>query len=308
MAFFPNFRNQMIRPQGRFTPMQGGIRGLFGGSPFMGGGFNPYQQQRMPFMGGGFNPYQQQRMPFMGGGFNPYQQQRMPYQQQRMPYQQQRMPFMGGFNPYQQQRMPFMGAPAQDVAAPPSINDLFSGLDADARANFFNRFGLVTKPPGSQEYQAAVNEQPNYIPPPAVLPLPPVVAELERRNINKLPSVGGWSGVATEPPPPAVLPMATTTAPLPPLPPVVAELERRNINKLPSVGGWSGVATEPPPTPTPIPDLRLPTPTPIPEPVDPSLYSNQFMGEVAPRPKTLRRGIGAIPRTGIRGRGGRGGR
>jgi hypothetical protein len=212
-------------------------------------------------MGGGFNPYQQQRMPFMGG-FNPYQQQRMPYQQQRMPYQQQRMPFMGGFNPYQQQRMPFMGAPAQDVAAPPSINDLFSGLDADARANFFNRFGLVTKPPGSQEYQAAVNEQPNYIPPPAVLPLPPVVAELERRNINKLPSVGGWSGVATEPPP----------------------------------------------TPTPIPDLRLPTSTPIPEPVDPSLYSNQFMGEVAPRPKTLRRGIGAIPRTGIRGRGGRGGR
>jgi len=112
-----------IRPDFRRPPQSGrfgGIGGLFGRmggrmgmggyNPFMGGGFNPYQQQR-PMMGG-FNPYQQ-RMPFMGGrmggGFNPYQRQ-MPFMGMGggfNPYQQ-RMPFMGGFNPYQRQ-MPFMG-------------------------------------------------------------------------------------------------------------------------------------------------------------------------------------------------------
>ena len=126
-------------PPGRF----GGIGGLFGG----GGGYNPYQQQRMPFMGGGYNPYQQQR-PMMGGGFNPYQQQRMPF-------------MGGGFNPYQQQRMPFMGGgfnpymgggfnPYQQRRGPQSINDLFSGLDEDARAKFFERFGLATQPPAGE--------------------------------------------------------------------------------------------------------------------------------------------------------------
>ena len=135
----------------RFNPYQQRM-------PFMGGGFNPYQQ-RMPFMGGGFNPYQQ-RMPFMGGGFNPYQQ---------------RMPFMGGgFNPYQPQPGP---------QAPPSINDLFSGLDEDARADFFKRFGLATRPPEDarvpppamhpyEEKEGIFKNMPPAAPPPVMQPMP----------------------------------------------------------------------------------------------------------------------------------------
>ena len=94
----PDFRRP---PPGRF----GGIGGLFGGMGGRMGGYNP-------FMGGGFNPYQQQRNPFMGGG-------------------------MGGFNPYQQQ---------QDPQAPPSISDLYGGLDEEQKNAFLQQYGLGALP------------------------------------------------------------------------------------------------------------------------------------------------------------------
>ena len=180
MAIFNRFRNQMRRPGGfggRFSPQQmpqqsrfgGGLGGLFGGM----GGYNPYQQQN-PMMGGGFNPYMggggfNPMMgggfnPMMGGGFNPY------------------MggggfnPMMGGggFNPYMGgggrrggfgrpgmfgggRRGGFQGydfnspigeaPPGATPTPPPSISDLFSGLDDDQRNSFFQQFGLAPTPP-----------------------------------------------------------------------------------------------------------------------------------------------------------------
>ena len=133
----PDFRRP---PPGRF----GGIGGLFGGmggrmggyNPFMGGGFNPYQQQRNPFMGGGFNPYQQ-RMPFMGGGMGGFN------------------PMMGrGFNPYMggafqgyDFNSPIGEAPADvEPTPPPSISDLYGGLDEEQKNAFLQQYGLGALP------------------------------------------------------------------------------------------------------------------------------------------------------------------
>ena len=183
MAIFDNFRNQMQRPGGfgrRFSPQQlpqqpsrfsGGLGGLFGGM----GGYNPYQQQSPMMGGGGFNPYMGGGgfNPYMGGGgFNPY-----------MggggfnPY----MggggfnPMMGGggFNPYMGgggrrggfgrpgmfgggRRGGFQGydfnspigeaPPGVEPTPPPSISDLFSGLDDDQRNSFLQQFGLAPTP------------------------------------------------------------------------------------------------------------------------------------------------------------------
>ncbi len=183
MAIFDRFRNQMQRPGGfgggfggRFSPQQlpqqnrfgGGLGGLFGGM----GGYNPYQQQMPrrggmmgrrfnPMMGGGFNPMMGRRFnpmmgggfnPMMGGGFNPY------------------MggggfnPMMGGgFNPYMGGGgfNPMMGGgfqgydfnspigeapPGVEPTPPPSISDLFSGLDDDQRNSFLQQFGLAPTP------------------------------------------------------------------------------------------------------------------------------------------------------------------
>ena len=155
MAIFNRFRNQMHRPGGfgggfggRFSPQQlpqqsrfgGGLGGLFGGM----GGYNPYQQQMPrrggmmgrrfnPMMGGGFNPY------MGGGGFNPYM-------------------GGGGFNPYMGGgfRGGFQGydfnspigeaPPGVEPTPPPSISDLFSGLDDDQRNSFLQQFGLAPTP------------------------------------------------------------------------------------------------------------------------------------------------------------------
>ena len=174
MAIFDNFRNQMQRPGGfgrRFSPQQlpqqpsrfsGGLGGLFGGM----GGYNPYQQQSPMMGGGGFNPYMGGGgfNPMMGGGFNPY------------------MggggfnPMMGGggFNPYMGgggrrggfgrpgmfgggRRGGFQGydfnspigeaPPGATPTPPPSISDLFSGLDDDQRNSFFEQFGLAPRVP-----------------------------------------------------------------------------------------------------------------------------------------------------------------
>lgn len=154
MAIFNRFRNQMQRPGGfgggfggRFSPQQmpqqsrfgGGLGGLFGGM----GGYNPYQQQMPrrggmmgrrfnPMMGGGFNP-------MMGGGFNPYM-------------------GGGGFNPMMGGgfRGGFQGydfnspigeaPPGVEPTPPPSISDLFSGLDDDQRNSFLQQFGLAQTP------------------------------------------------------------------------------------------------------------------------------------------------------------------
>ncbi len=179
MAIFNRFRNQMQRPGGfgggfggRFSPQQmpqqsrfgGGLGGLFGGM----GGYNPYQQQMPrrggmmgrrfnpmmgggfnPMMGGGFNPMMGRRFnPMMGGGFNPYM-------------------GGGGFNPYMGGGgfNPYMGGgfrggfqgydfnspigeapPGVEPTPPPSISDLFSGLDDDQRNSFLQQFGLAPTP------------------------------------------------------------------------------------------------------------------------------------------------------------------
>ena len=196
MAIFNNFRNQMQRPGGfggRFSPQQlpqqpsrfsGGLGGLFGGM----GGYNPYQQQSPMMGGGGFNPYMGGGgfnpymggggfNPMMGGGFNPY------------------MggggfnPMMGGggFNPYMGgggrrggfgrpgmfgggRRGGFQGydfnspigeaPPGATPTPPPSISDLFSGLDDDQRNSFFQQFGLTpTPPPPTPIERAPVDER-----------------------------------------------------------------------------------------------------------------------------------------------------
>ena len=170
MAIFDNFRNQMQRPGGfggRFSPQQlpqqpsrfsGGLGGLFGGM----GGYNPYQQQNPMMGGGGFNPY------MGGGGFNP-------------------MMGGGGFNPYMGgggrrggfgrpgmfgggRRGGFQGydfnspigeaPPGATPTPPPSISDLFSGLDDDQRNSFFQQFGLApTPPPPTPIERAPVDER-----------------------------------------------------------------------------------------------------------------------------------------------------
>ena len=167
---------QLPQQPSRFS---GGLGGLFGGmggynpyqqqSPMMGGGgFNPYMGGGgfNPMMGGGFNPYMGGGgfNPMMGGGFNPY------------------MggggfnPMMGGggFNPYMGgggrrggfgrpgmfgggRRGGFQGydfnspigeaPPGATPTPPPSISDLFSGLDDDQRNSFFQQFGLAPRVP-----------------------------------------------------------------------------------------------------------------------------------------------------------------
>ena len=142
MAIFNRFRNQMQRPGGfgggfggRFSPQQlpqqnrfgGGLGGLFGGM----GGYNPYQQQMPrrggmmgrrfnPMMGGGFNPY------MGGGGFNPY--------------------MGGGFQGYDFNSPIGEAPPGVEPTPPPSISDLFSGLDDDQRNSFLQQFGLAPTP------------------------------------------------------------------------------------------------------------------------------------------------------------------
>ena len=137
---------------GRFSPQQmpqqsrfgGGLGGLFGGM----GGYNPYQQQmprRGGMMGRRFNPMMGRRFnPMMGGGFNPM--------------------MGGGFNPYMGGGgfNPYMGGgfqgydfnspigeapPGVEPTPPPSISDLFSGLDDDQRNSFLQQFGLAPTPP-----------------------------------------------------------------------------------------------------------------------------------------------------------------
>ena len=174
MAIFNRFRNQMQRPGGfgggfggRFSPQQlpqqnrfgGGLGGLFGGM----GGYNPYQQQMPrrggmmgrrfnPMMGGGFNPMMGRRFnPMMGGGFNPMMGGGF-------------NPYMGGggFNPMMGGGFnPYMGGgfqgydfnspigeapPGVEPTPPPSISDLFSGLDDDQRQSFLQQFGLAPTP------------------------------------------------------------------------------------------------------------------------------------------------------------------
>jgi len=157
MAIFNRFRNQMQRPGGfgggfggRFSPQQlpqqsrfgGGLGGLFGGM----GGYNPYQQQMPrrggmmgrrfnPMMGGGFNPMMGRGFnPMMGGGFNPM--------------------MGGGFNPmmgggfqgYDFNSPIGEAPPGVEPTPPPSISDLFSGLDDDQRNSFLQQFGLAPTP------------------------------------------------------------------------------------------------------------------------------------------------------------------
>ena len=161
------------QPMG-FAPRQsrfsGGLGGLFGGM----GGYNPYQQQSPMMGGGGFNPYMGGGgfnpymggggfNPMMGGGFNPMMGGGF-------------NPYMGGggFNPYMGgggrrggfgrpgmfgggRRGGFQGydfnspigeaPPGATPTPPPSISDLFSGLDDDQRNSFFQQFGLAPTPP-----------------------------------------------------------------------------------------------------------------------------------------------------------------
>ena len=139
-------------------PFSSGLGGLFGGV----GGFNPYQQQMPqmrrfnPMMGGGFNPMMGRGFnpmmgggfnPMMGGGFNPMMGRGF-------------NPMMGrGFNPYMGGRgfrSGFQGydfnspigeaPPGVEPTPPPSISDLFSGLDDDQRNSFLQQFGLAPTP------------------------------------------------------------------------------------------------------------------------------------------------------------------
>ena len=133
----------------------GGLGGLFGGmggfNPYMGGGFNPMMGRGFnPMMGGGFNPYMGGGFnPMMGRGFNPY--------------------MGGGFNPmmgggfmprgrFELVTPPgFEGydfnAPIGEPPAgatptpPPSIADLYGGLDEEQKNAFLQQFGLAPTPP-----------------------------------------------------------------------------------------------------------------------------------------------------------------
>ena len=139
MAIFDNFRNQMQRPGGfgrRFSPQQlpqqpsrfsGGLGGLFGGM----GGYNPYQQQSPMMGGGGFNPY-------MGGGGR-----RGGFGRPGMFGGGRR----GGFQGYDFNSPIGEAPPGATPTPPPSISDLFSGLDDDQRNSFFQQFGLAPTPP-----------------------------------------------------------------------------------------------------------------------------------------------------------------
>jgi len=100
----------------RFNPMMGG-----GFNPMMGGGFNPYMGGGFnPMMGGGFNPY------MGGGGFNPM--------------------MGGGFQGYDFNSPIGEAPPGVEPTPPPSISDLFSGLDDDQRNSFLQQFGLAPTP------------------------------------------------------------------------------------------------------------------------------------------------------------------
>ena len=148
MAIFDNFRNQMQRPGGfgrRFSPQQlpqqpsrfsGGLGGLFGGM----GGYNPYQQQNPMMGGGGFNPY------MGGGGFNPY----MGGGGRRGGFGRPGMfggGRRGGFQGYDFNSPIGEAPPGATPTPPPSISDLFSGLDDDQRNSFFQQFGLAPRVP-----------------------------------------------------------------------------------------------------------------------------------------------------------------
>ena len=195
--------------------------------PPMGGGFNPYQQ-RMPFMGGGFNPYQQ-RMPFMGGGFNPYQQ---------------RMPFMGGgFNPYQQQ---------PGSQAPPTISDLYGGLDEEQKNAFLQEYGLGALP-------TAPDEEPTTGP---LGDIDPSTGTFPQYGTLGGPGYGeyplGTAGPRVDPSDPNYIPPPSGGgAPVPPQlpPPTPPQFDWESWD---GIGMLPGLGTDPPQPPPPTPQLPAP--------------------------------------------------
>jgi len=115
---------------GGFNPYMGGG----GFNPMMGGGFNPYMG------GGGFNPM------MGGGGFNPY----MGGGGRRGGFGRPGMfggGRRGGFQGYDFNSPIGEAPPGVEPTPPPSISDLFSGLDDDQRNSFFQQFGLAPTPP-----------------------------------------------------------------------------------------------------------------------------------------------------------------
>ena len=345
MGIFDNLRNQRQRPGGfggRFSPQQlpqqnrfgGGLGGLFGGGGQ--GGFNPYQQQ-MPFMGGrfgggmgggmgggfrgnpygggfggGFNPYQ-------GGGFNPYQGGRFGGGFGRPPM------FgggMGGFQGYDFNSPIGEAPPGATPTPPPSINDLFGGLDDEQRNAFFQQYGLSQTPPPSQipvggpvmpprdefisiggaggndgmgeegrigtmggpVYDDAGNlignlgsAGPTF--PPGVLE--PIVgidpAEMDENTRRRIESGGGYI-------PNPQINMIPPTGGGFEIPGIDLERIRESLAKIePIIPGISL------PQPQPVP-VRPRMPMPVPE-IDPSLYSDPFLGGEMGGPMPMPKGV-----------------